>query len=489
MRVPAGAILAVLVAASLACHPSPSVPAAPDAPSDSRGSPDAPPDAGVAGVPVTVVIDHGTPTATLDSSFAGLSYEKGALSQPLFGSGDRAMVGLFQRLGPGVLRVGGNSVDRTTWTPSGAGLTAGQTARSDVDRLAGFARATGWRVIYGVSMVTATPAVAADEAAYAAGALGDHLLALEIGNEPDLYAKNGHRPATYTYADFRAEWETYAAAIRKRLPGAVLSGPASAYDVARYTVPFAANEAARIALLTQHYYLANGQDPGSTIDKLLAGDANLPAELARLDAAARGAHLASGFRLAEANSYYNGGSPNVSDSYASSLWVIEFLFALAAGGCNGVNLHGGGNGPGYTPIADQAGVVVGPRPEYYGVLLFDLAGPGRLVGATASGPAIALSVHAVDGADGSTAVVLVNKDPAQTLTATVDVARPVSAATQLALTGPALDSTSGLLLGGAAIGADGAWMPAPAPPVPTSGTTAIVTVLPASAVLLRARAK
>src|SRR5262249_35054994 len=158
--------------------------------------------------------------------------------------------------------------------------------------------------------------------------------------------------------------------------------------------------------------------------------------LGQLDTAARSAHLANGFRLAEANSYYNGGSPNVSDSYASSLWVIDFLFALAAGGSSGVNLHGGGNGPGDTPIADQAGVVGGPRPEYYGVLLFDLAGPGNLIGATVSGPATALSAHAVDGVDGSTAVVLVNKDPAQTLTATVDIARPLGAATQLTLIAP-----------------------------------------------------
>ena len=65
----------------------------------------------------------------------------------------------------------------------------------------------------------------------------------------------------------------------------------------------------------------------------------------------------------------------MSNSYASSLWVIDFLFNAALGGATGVNMHGGGNSPGYTPIADDSGAVIEARPEYYGLLLFTLAGP------------------------------------------------------------------------------------------------------------------
>jgi hypothetical protein len=449
------------------------------------GKSSSPTDGGV-GVAVSVAVDHRMPSTTLDSSFAGLSYEKGALTIPLFSASNRALVALFRRFGPGVLRAGGNSVDETTWTPGGAGLVSGEIAPADVDRLAAFLSAAGWQVIYAVNMGTSTPTVAAEEASYARQALGDRLLGFEIGNEVDLY-RGKYRPATYDYAAFRQEWESFATAIRTAVPDAVLTGPASASHVSTYTVPFAQDEAARIRLLTQHYYVGNGKDPSSTIDKLLQPDPPLIAELAVLADAAHSAHLAGGYRIAEANSYYNGGSPGVSDAYGSALWVIDFLFGLAAGGASGVNLHGGGDGPGYTPIAnDTAGNIVAARPEYYGVLLFALAAQGRLVSATVTGPAINFSAYAIDRNDGSTAVVLVNKDGAQGLRVTVDVGRPLTSAQETMLTGPALESTTGVQLGGAPVESDGGWSGA-ATSLLVNGTGTRIDVPPISAVLVEAR--
>ena len=209
--------------------------------------------------------------------------------------------------------------------------------------------------------------------------------------------------------------------------------------------------------------------------------------LAVLAAAAHSAHLAGGYRMAEANSYYNGGSLGVSDAYGSALWVIDFLFSLAEGGASGVNLHGGGDGPGYTPIAnDTAGNIVAARPEYHGVLLFALAARGQLVSATVTGPAINLSAYAVDRSDGSTAVVLVNKDRAQGLRVSVDVGRPLTSAQETMLTGPALESTTGVQLGGAPVEADGGWSGA-ATSLSVSGTGTRIDLPPISAVLVEAR--
>jgi hypothetical protein len=435
---------------------------------------------------VSVTVDPARPGASLDSRFAGLSYEKSTLPTMLFSGANRDLIGLFKRLGPGLLRVGGNSVDRTTWNAAGPGLTAGTIAPADVDRLATFLRATDWRVIYAVNLAASTPAAAASEAQYAARSLGDRLFGFEIGNECDLY-KGKYRPATYSYTNFRPEWESYATAIRGSVPAAVLTGPASAYNVTGYTVPFAADEAVRIALLTQHYYVANGMDPTSTITKLLMPDPKLSTMLAELDQAARAAKIANGFRLAEANSYYNGGASGVSDSFASSLWAIDFLFALAGGGASGVNFHGGGNGPGYTPIAnDGTGKIEGARPEYYGILLFDLAAHGQVLPTTVSGGGAAVSAHAVADDDGSTVVILINKDETHAVVASVDFGAPRSSATQLTLTAPTLASTSGVLLGGAAIGTDGSWAPT-MPPVAVAGRVASVAVPPGSAVSIRAR--
>jgi len=139
-----------------------------------------------------MTINQASPTTALGSSFAGFSYEKSALSNPLFSAPNTNLIGLFKALGSGILRIGGNSVDRLTWNQAGPGLSSGQVAAADVNRLAGFLSATGWRVIYGINFAgasgsVASAALASSEASYVASRIGANLLSFEIGNEPDLY--------------------------------------------------------------------------------------------------------------------------------------------------------------------------------------------------------------------------------------------------------------------------------------------------------------
>jgi hypothetical protein len=379
--------------------------------------------------------------------------------------------------------MGGNSVDKTTWDPAGPGKTSGKIAPLDVDRLASFLKAANWQVIYGLNYATNTPTQVANEAAYAAKAFGAQLYGFEIGNEVDLYHSNGLRATTFTYADFLAEWRAYAAAIQAQVPGAPLTGPASAYNTAGYTTPFAKDEAAGISLLTQHYYRANGQLATSTIDLLLAPDPNLPTTLQALQKAS--ATLPRGFRLAEANSFYNGGAPNVSDAYGTALWAIDFLFTNALNGSAGVNFHGGGSGPGYTPIADDGTHVIEARPEFYGIYLVAQAAPGNLLTTAVTANGLALSAYAVAADDGSTVLLLVNKDRTHAAAITASLGSAATSATLTVLTGTSLDSPKGTLLNGAAIGTDGSWAPVTTPSVAVAGSTLTLTVSPASAVLAR----
>jgi hypothetical protein len=334
-------------------------------------------------------------------------------------------------------------------------------------------------------MGQSTPSAAADEVAYAQSSLGDRLVGFEIGNEPDLYRKNGYRSATYAYADFKAEWESFAAAIRVKTPGAILTGPAAAGNVAPYTLRFATDGAVNNSLLTQHYYIADGKDPASTVAAMLTPDPRLGTILPELAKASGDNHMKLGFRIAECNSFYNGGAAGVSDSYASALWVGDFLFAIAASGASGVNLHGGGNGPGYTPIADANGLVLQARPEYYGAALFALAANGRLLATEMSGGAPMLSAYAVLADDGATSIVIVNKD-SNAVTVAVDAGVAVSVASVIRLGGPALSATSGVLLGGVPIGNDGSWNPPTPSSLPTNGTRVTVEVAGASAAYVRA---
>ena len=107
-------------------------------------------------------------TGVIPPRFMGLSYEKFAISYAYFHPSNQNLIALFRRLGDGVLRIGGGSVDRVLWTPNSEGATHAQVTPANIEALAGFLQATGWRCLYGVNLATSTPALAAEEVAYAA---------------------------------------------------------------------------------------------------------------------------------------------------------------------------------------------------------------------------------------------------------------------------------------------------------------------------------
>jgi hypothetical protein len=438
--------------------------------------------------PVTVAsvkVDRAKKAGTIGPGFAGLSYEKSHLNNSFFTPDNAALIGLFKLLGPSVLRIGGNSVDTTTWAPAGKGKTLNVIAPPDVDALAGFLRAANWSVIYAVNMAADDPSAAADEAAYAAKALGAQLYGFEVGNETDLYHSNGDRPTNWTYADYLAQWKTFYSTMQAAAPSAAFTGPAAASNYKVFTVPFANDAAADIVLLTQHYYRGDGKAATSTLAELLQPDPALITMLDALSTASTTNHMARGYRLAEANSFYNGGAPGISDGYGTALWVLDFLFTNALHGSAGVNFHGGGTGTGYTPIADNKSVVVEARPDYYGMFLFTQAGQGDLYATTVTIAGVNFSAYTLGLADGTTSVVLVNKDEVQTVRATVALGKAAASAALTLLTGPSLASTTGFTVGGAAIASDGSWTAAPTPDISVMGTTLVVDVPPASAALLR----
>ena len=433
---------------------------------------------------------------SIGPAFAGLSYEKSKLYEPLFTASNSDLIGMFKRLGPSVLRVGGNSVDRNVWTPNGPGQTAGQIAPNDVDSLAAFVKAAGWQCLYGINLGGAatgatTPALAAAEVAYAAQQLGSSLLGIEIGNEPDLYGDAGNYFAgNWSLSLFLTLWGQFREAMLASTPSVPITGPADAINESTWTVPFGETVTkSEITLLTQHYYRANGELPTSTAAYLITPDPTLIANLAILEAGAQ--TIGVPYRMSECNSFYNGGSSGVSDSYASSLWVIDYLFNCAQGGAVGVNFHGGGDGPGYTPIADNAGVVVGARPEFYGILLFTLAGQGTLYTTQISAGSLNVTAYAVNTSGGLNLIV-VNKDLTQNLQLTAQLPQSASSATLQAMTqltsgatAPNLSATSGVTIQGASVNPDGTFAPSAAYTLNPSGSQLSCYVPALSAVLIQ----
>src|SRR6202034_3105393 len=203
-----------------------------------------------------------------------------------------------------------------------------------------------------------------------------------------------HRHSGYGYDDYLREYRLYRDALRKAIPEIAFAGP----DVAGATdwvARFAVDEGKDIKLLTHHYY-REGQNPTSTIDKLLHTDPKLAPMLAKLRAASDSSGLP--YRICETNSFSGGGKPGVSDTFASALWVLDFMFTLASAGCAGVNMETGVNQRGfissYSPIGDDEKWHYWAAPEYYGMLAFAQSGLGRIIRSTINTGERNITVHA-----------------------------------------------------------------------------------------------
>ena len=84
---------------------------------------------------------------------------------------------MFKLLGPGVVRIGADDVNNSVWVPSAtfvkAGTTSTNVGTAEVDALAQFLTATGWKTIYAVNMRgNSTPQTAVTELQYVVPKLG-----------------------------------------------------------------------------------------------------------------------------------------------------------------------------------------------------------------------------------------------------------------------------------------------------------------------------
>jgi hypothetical protein len=264
------------------------------------------------------------------------------------------------------------------------------------------------RVLFALDLGSASAATEAAEAVYVSQSAGDVLAGFEIGNGPDLFAKNGLRAATYSAADFLSERGTYAGALKSAVAGAVLTGPADSGNVTGWTA--LAHRPATPALLIWvrlPRWGANASNAATIPNLLGAGPHNGAQSLSQqLQTMAQAVKVP--WRMAESNSCYNGGQTGVSDVFASALWGVDYLFTLASGSAAGVNFHGGGNGT-YTPIAG-IDTTIAARPLYYAMLFLHAAARGRLAPLDLNAGGINFRAHAALDSDGTLLVAAINLD-------------------------------------------------------------------------------
>ena len=328
-----------------------------------------------------------------------------------------------------VLRIGGDSTDWMWWPvahmrkPSGVryALTPRWMAvtKALTDQL-------NARLIVGLDLAVNNLAVERAEAHAFVSGLGNHAVeAVEPGNEPELYGswpwylKHGNRvygrPASWNLGSYEHEFGQ----LRSELHGLALAGPATGSPKWSADLPKLLRAVPYLRLVTLHRYpLQLCYTPPSapkypTIAHLLStqasrGLAGTVAPYVRI-ALAHGVPI----RIGEMNTNSCGRSPRVTDSYASALWAVDALFAMANAGVDGVNIHTY-NSSSYALFSFshahgqwQARV----EPEYYGLLMFAEAAPpgSRLI--RLYGPAThVVRAWATRAPDGRLRITLINDD-------------------------------------------------------------------------------
>jgi hypothetical protein len=303
----------------------------------------------------------------------------------------------LRNLGPGVLRLGGNSQDNTCWHPGTAphpDWCQGSVTPGQMKLYSAAARSAGWKLILGLNLKQNSPSWARSEAAdgFAREIPSDEILGLEIGNEPDLFGRGPARPKTYSPANYVKDAREYIHAFRAdpATRGYAFVAPATCcgWNNPRDLDAILKGIGPDLKLVSVHNY------PTST-----CGRHNVtPAELLsskRMDrfntfseelvAVARKHGLP--IAMAETNSASCGGMAGVSNAFVSAVWGVDYMLNIAHDGYVHVNFHFSyrTGGSAYNPV-QVFGWQAGDRrvhysnvaqPLYYAMYLFSQFASGE----------------------------------------------------------------------------------------------------------------
>lgn len=434
----------------------------------------------------TVTLENGTLAGKIPATFAGFSIEPQYLCQFLSAEQQNPTVDrLYRAMGPSIIRLGGNTMDDSTWQPNAqcSNLTFGISTVLD---MFAFAQRVNAQIIWGLNIKANDPRAAADEAATVAVVGGDRLLGFEIGNEPNNWT---------TEATYLQRWDAYAAAITAAVPGAPLTGPGMFdYEGTSWFADFVASRHSRLSRVTYHFYALRSNVSADdalapSIDHLLSPQlmSRAAVDVRRVVRQARAYGLP--LEIEESNSVNGGGTVGISNVFASTLWATDYLFTVAEQGASALNFHVNGDGA-YAPIARDATTnAYYARPLYYAMLLYhfttrDGATPLRT---QTSATSVNLAAHALMSSKSQLQIVLVNKD--QTTDAKTHVVlgtygRTFQHARAMRLTAATLTSTTDISLAGASVDQNGNWAPRSSELVGVANASFTITVPHGSAVLV-----
>lgn len=389
---------------------------------------------------------------------------------------------LFKNLGEGIFHIGGHSADLTEWSPYGSycSTTNAVLSRTLVHNFFAFVARIHWQVIWGLNLIRYNPQAAANEASYVASVAGSSLIAFNIGNEPDLYAKHGFRQANWGYADYIAEWNAYYTAVHQLVPAAKFIGSDACCE-SPFFYNFVQDESGKIIAATHHFYAGQviyGSGQNADIPYLLSTylEGQQAEYLSRWKAAAQQAGVP--LEITESNTFSNGGVAGVSNTYAAALWATDFLCEAASLGVQSIEFQNSRQAL-YNSIDDNGN----PTPLYYGLLFFHALTQSSNYTLTSVSlqTSLNVTVYKVTDADGKIHLIVINKDLDQDASVGIQLSTSATKAQVLRLTAPSLDATSQVSLGGAMLSSQGAWSPSNLETISVQGNVAYITVPKGSA--------
>lgn len=417
-------------------------------------------------LPIIVQLSGAKPGSPLAPDFVGLSFEMQTVlpatnGNHYFSAKNKPLIAMFKTLGVKSLRVGGNTADRPGLpTPSSA----------DVDDLFAFAKAADVKVIYTLRLNQGSLATATEMANYITRHYAEQLNCFAIGNEPNVFSKE--------YAPYLSEWKRYAAGITAptNSPTARFCGPSTSPGHESWAGKFADEfgHGNLLAFIAQHDY--PGGDARRATNSAAARDKILSAAIDE-----HYAKFSSGFvrsvlsnalpyRLEEANSFYDGGALDVSDTFASALWALDYQWWWAANGASGINFHTGDkvaardeNKPCRYAVFWTSPHGYNVHPIGYALKMFSLGARGALVFPEVENQDnLNVAVYVAVESKNDFRITLINREHGQSSRAAEIVLNPGFAQGQaraLFLSAPGNDvaAKTGITLGGADIQDDAMW--------------------------------
>ena len=422
---------------------------------------------------VNVVVTDNPAGFQLTTQFAGLSFETQLMAaNDFFVPSNCPLVSLFNMIGPSVVRIGGSSITYCPWNYTGIQSSSTcYVTPGNVQKVAEFmAETPGWRVLLGIPVIN-TAQQQANMTFTAANLLGNDLLAIQFGNEPNIASP--------------LQWASIVnsamSLILATMPGIQLDAPCLT-DVSpvwlNVFMPLAQNVTSQLDL---HSYMSVPFMDWATLTPFSLVGIGMQETPVYANAIWQYAKLYNRLptRAGEAASFADGGIPGVSNSFGSAFWALNFLFTLAAYNLTGANFHGGGW---YAPFTNNAaGQVILVNPQYPALMMFQQLTGGRLSDVCVdSMPNFAAYASKQTGSQANYTLLLLNWDPQRSVNATVSLDWLGQQYTVMYLQSASIASQHATL-GGAAVGVNGLWEPTQLYSLPAGSTTVYV---PANSVAL-----